>query len=75
MSSMRGVGDRWLAGEQVPGVQFGHHDAVEVAGGAHDGARGVIALLIALSPEPRYLVTLGATGDVRLAQSRLRAVA
>jgi hypothetical protein len=75
MSSIHGVGDRWLAGEQVPGVLFGHHDAVEIAGGPHDGSRGTVALLLALSPEPRYLVALGARGDVRVSQSSLRPLA
>jgi hypothetical protein len=72
MSEMRGVGDRWLAGQEVPGVRFAHHDPVEITAGPHDGARGTIALLIGLVPEPSYLVALGARGDVRVRQSLLR---
>jgi hypothetical protein len=74
MTEMRGLGDRWLAGEEVPGVRFAHHDAVEIATGPHAGARGTIALLIGLSPEPSYLVTLGAPGEVRVRQSLLRSL-
>lgn len=70
---MRGIGDRWLAGEPVEGVELEHGAAVEVAGGALDGRRGTIALLIAVRPEPAYLVALaGGGGDVRVRQSALR---
>jgi hypothetical protein len=72
MTSMRGVGDRWLAGEPVDGVRFAHHDRVEITGGALDGARGTIALLVGLVPEPSYLVSRGAAGDVKVRQSSLR---
>jgi hypothetical protein len=74
MSEMRGVGDRWLAGQEVPGVRFAHHDAVEITSGPHNGARGTIALLIGLSPEPSYLVSLGTGGDLRVRQSLLRSL-
>ncbi len=69
----RGAGDRWLAGDAVPGVSFALHDAVRVTGGEHDGARGTIALLIALSPEPSYLVAVAGRGDLRVRQRQLRA--
>ena len=70
----RGAGDRWLAGEPVAGVAFAHLAPVRIAGGARAGARGHIALLLALRPEPVYLVTLdGGAGDVRVAQSELQA--
>lgn len=73
MSAHRGAGDRWLAGRSVVGVTFGHHDTVEITGGPYDGARGTIALLVAITPEPVYLVALGARGDVRVRQSSLSA--
>ena len=74
MSDLHGAGDRWLAGQQVAGVSFCHHDAVEIVGGAHDGVRGTIVLLIGLVPEPSYLITLGTRTDVRVKQSLLRRV-
>jgi hypothetical protein len=55
-------------------VSFAHHDAVEITAGQFAGARGIIALLVALTPDPVYLVGLGALGDVRVRQSSLRAV-
>jgi hypothetical protein len=72
---VRGVGDRWLADERVDGVRFAHHARVVVAEGARAGARGSVRLLLAVSPEPLYLVELDAGGDLRVRQSRLRALA
>lgn len=71
MSETRGVGDRWLAGEAVAGVEFGHHQMVEIVDGPDAGARGRVALLVALTPEPGYLVSTS-SGDIRVWQSRLR---
>lgn len=70
--SVRGAGDRWLAGERVDGVRFALHDRVEITSGARAGNAGAIILLLALAPEPRYLVSLDASGDVRVRQSALR---
>ncbi|MDB4907866.1 MAG: hypothetical protein JWO05_2650 [Gemmatimonadetes bacterium] len=72
--TVRGAGDRWLAGESLPGVEFAHHQEVEVMLGASEGRRGRIALLLALEPTPVYLVEFhesGGTAKVR--QSYLRA--
>jgi len=72
---LRGVGDRWMAGETVDGVTFGHGAAVEVVAGAHAGARGRVLLLLSVRPEPRYLVRISAPSvDARLAQSMLAPV-
>ena len=73
MSSHHGAGDRWLAGEPVPGVEFALHEQVEIRVGPHDGSRGLIVLLIALVPEPSYLVRIDGR-EVRARQSQLRAV-
>ena len=71
--SLRGIGDRWLAGESVPGVTFGHNDAVEITEGEYAGETGMIILLMTLHPEPRYLVQLReGRRDVRARQSALR---
>jgi hypothetical protein len=69
----RGLGDRWLAGEAVPGVQFARNDAVTIEYGPYSGEGGSILLLVGVRPEPTYLVELGSgRGDVRLRQSELR---
>jgi len=66
----RGLGDRWLAGERVPGVGFAHHETVRITAGRFLGEVGTIALLIDVGPDPEYLVTL-VGGDVRVRQSAL----
>jgi hypothetical protein len=71
--TLRGTGDRWLAGEAVPGVDFALHARVEIAAGPHAGAFGSVLLLTGLAPEPGYLVALGDGGrTVRVRQSALR---
>lgn len=69
----RGAGDRWLAGEQVEGVAFAHLARVVVARADGAGRRGRVALLLALRPQPRYLVALDDGGDVRVGQDDLEA--
>lgn len=72
----RGAGDRWLAGEAVDGVRYGHHAAVAVTAGRHAGARGRIALLLSLGDDPLYLVLLAdGQGEARVRQSALRPLA
>ena len=68
-----GLGDRWLAGETLDGVTFALNDAVEVTAGRLRGALGTITLLMAVAPEPLYLVRLASgAGDARIRQSDLR---
>jgi hypothetical protein len=56
--SVRGIGDRWLAGEAIDGVAFQRHDPVGIVGGRHEGQTGRIELLMNVEPEARYLVKL-----------------
>jgi len=69
--SHRGAGDLWLAGLAVPGVAFALNDAVRLVSGPLRGQHGRIAMLMALAPEPTYLVTLSDGRDVRSRQSEL----
>jgi hypothetical protein len=69
---MRGIGDRWLAGESVEGVAFIQHERVVITSGGRAGDEGTVALLVSVAPEPTFLVALGAGGDVRVRQSELR---
>jgi hypothetical protein len=72
--NIRGLGDRWLAGGAVPGVDFAHNDSVEILTGPHAEERGAIILLLGVEPQPVYLVELGSgRGAVRVRQSGLRA--
>ena len=69
-----GLGDRWLRGESLPGVAFAQHERVTIAGGSRDGQTGAVLLLLAVAPEPLYLVALDqAGGDLKVRQSALRA--
>ena len=72
----RGAGDRWLAGDPVPGVRFAHHALVELRSGPRAGARGRVLLLLSLGDDPAYLVSLGGhPGEVRVRQSALQPAA
>ena len=67
-----GLGDRWMAGERIPGVAFAHHDGVVVTAGPHAGRAGRVLLLAAPPPAAAYLVAVdGAGAPVRLAQTAL----
>ena len=57
--SVRGLGDRWLAGEPIAGVAFAQGARVV----APDGRTGRILLLMSGPPDPLYLVELD--GDAR----------
>ena len=72
---MRGIGDRWLAGERVEDVTFSHHERVMIVAGGREGAEGTVAMLLGIAPEPTYLVALGGGGDVRVRQSEMRRLA
>jgi hypothetical protein len=77
-----GAGDRWLAGESIPGVTYAQDDEVEIVAGNQAGRRGRVLLLVALPPEPIYLIALQVGDDtttgteiaVRAAQSALRRI-
>jgi hypothetical protein len=73
--NVRGAGDRWLAGQKLPGVSFALHDSVRLTRGDFAGQVGSVTLLLALTPAPFYLVRLSATGrDVSARQSALEIV-
>lgn len=63
-----------MAGERIPGVAFGQHDAVQVTEGAHAGRPGRVLLLAAPPPAPAYLVAVEGAGaaPVRVPQAALR---
>jgi hypothetical protein len=69
-----GLGDRWMAGETLPGIDFAQHARVVVRAGTHAGTMGTVLLLVAVTPEPRYAVRLDDVAGapiVRLAQDAL----
>ncbi len=73
--SVRGVGDRWLAGEQVEGVAYGFKAKVEIADGHNAGERGMVVLLMDVRADPLYLVELPEQASpLRVRQSALKPV-
>ena len=57
-----GLGDRWMAGERLPGITFAQHERVVLRAGPRAGVTGTVLLLIAVAPEPRYAVRLDLDG-------------
>jgi hypothetical protein len=73
--SIRGQGDRWLAGEPVEGVELEQYAPVRISSGQYAGQTGSVALLLNLEEDPLYLVTLAfGVGDVRVRQSALQRI-
>lgn len=72
-SPLLGLGDRWLRGEAVAGVAFALHDRVRLVGGSRDGQGATVRLLLAVTPEPHYLVVLDGDDarELRVRQSSL----
>lgn len=71
--TLRGIGDRWLAGEKIDGVSLQRHDAVDISAGRHEGEIGRVELLMDVQPEARYLIKLAQSGRlVPVSESALR---
>lgn len=73
-AAARGLGDRWLAGEPIDGVDFAQNDAVRVRDGRHAGRLGRVLLLADAPPSAAYLVDLGDGRPARVAQAMLEPV-
>jgi hypothetical protein len=69
-----GAGDRWLAGELLPGVAFAPRERVAFARGSRAGERATVLLLVAVSPEPLYHVVAETGAELHVRQSALRGV-
>ena len=68
-----GDGDRWLAGDVLPGVRFGPGARVAFARGSRAGERATVMLLVAVRPEPLYHVRADAGAELHVRQSALDA--
>ena len=66
-----GAGDRWLAGEALPGVRFGPGERVAFARGSRAGQQAIVMLLVAVGPEPLYHVRADAGAELHVRQSAL----
>ena len=75
VTDIRGVGDRWLAGDAIDGVDFPLHARVVLTLGRHAGKAGTVAFLMNLDDDPLYLVELAdGSGDVRVRGGGMRRV-
>jgi hypothetical protein len=69
-----GAGDRWLAGESLPGVHFGPAARVAFVRGPRAGREATVLLLVAVTPEPLYHVRADEGRELQVRQSALAAV-
>ena len=53
----------WFSSRPIPGVAFGLNDSVQIKSGENAGALATVISLVALEPEPTYMVELGSGGD------------
>lgn len=65
------VAQTFLNREPIDGVRFFHNDLVRVLSGESVGLKGSLVTIMALDPEPRYLVELESGWDVQVWQSQL----
>lgn len=63
----------FLSREEITGVRFTHDDFVRVIAGAHRGQAGSLVALLALRPEPVFLLELESGHDVQVRQSEIAA--
>ncbi len=68
------IGQAFLWHEWIANVSLRHDDLVEVTNGVHKGLRGSLVSLIALKPEPTYIVEIESGFDLEVGQSWLRSV-
>jgi hypothetical protein len=66
------IDELWLNSEQVPGASFKLNDDVLITSETFKGERGAVISLLALEPEPVYLVELGSGFEAEVAESDLR---
>jgi hypothetical protein len=66
------VVSQWIAGDLPPGVRFERHHRVRVLAGRRQGKSGSVKNLVALEPEPRYVVELSSGEQIEAFQRVLR---
>ncbi len=68
------IDELWFQQRTVPGAAYRLNDSVVIVAGEHAGTLAFVIALVALEPEPKYLVELANTGrDMKLPESALRA--
>ncbi|HXK17899.1 MAG TPA: hypothetical protein VNG33_08855 [Polyangiaceae bacterium] len=62
----------WIQGQRPTGVDFLLDDPVQITASSPDAGAGAIVSLLALEPEPQYLVELGPGLEVEVYQRWLK---
>ena len=63
--------NQWMAGEILPGASFVLNESVSIRSGVASGQTGAVISLLALAPEPRYLVETSLGRDVEVAEHEI----
>ncbi|TVO65752.1 hypothetical protein [Denitromonas ohlonensis] len=65
------LGQAFLDRTPIAGVWFSHRDTVSVVAGSHTGAIGELLTIIALQPEPKFVVETSLGIDIEVLQSEI----
>ncbi|MDO8311404.1 MAG: hypothetical protein Q7T25_05640 [Sideroxyarcus sp.] len=57
---------------EISGVVYHHNDYVHVVAGPHSGSYGSLVTVLALLPEPRFVLELESGFDVEVLQSEIQ---
>ena len=68
----RATQNRWILGEEVPGVAFRMNQNIMVVAGVHKGTRGTLISLYELGSDPLFALE-SKTGDYQVRQSEIQA--
>lgn len=55
----------------IPGVRFEHNEYVKIIRGEHVGEKGSLVTVLALTPEPSFVLELETGRDVKVLQSEI----
>lgn len=66
-----GLGQAFLSGDAIPGVQYRHNEYVRIVSGEHVGDAGSLVTVLSLNPEPRFVVESEQHGDIEVFQSEV----
>jgi hypothetical protein len=65
------LGQSFLDGTAIPGVAYSHNDFVRIVAGPHAGSAGSLVTVLAIAPEPRFVLELDSGFDIEVLQSEI----
>lgn len=66
------IAQAFLDHTSIPGVMFEHNDYVHIVGGPNSGKSGSLVTVVALEPEPKFILELESGFDVEVMQSHIK---